>query len=184
MNILKVSKNKPLVDAIANRHPISFMYYGDKNRDVLVGKRQYAEPVAIGISKKGNLMIRCYIEPPTKSKSGYKRSYWRTYLVSGMRGVVVMKSKTFDLTRPLYNGGGDDRTMVTTLFSNEPGADPYRTPKQIQADEKNKQREKDTQISDKIKKSIQDKVKKARGNLSARDKAFIKQQQEKLKRKR
>lgn len=135
-NILKISKNKPIVDAIKNRHPISFMYYGSKDRDVLVGKRQKAEPVALGISKRGNLIVRCYIEPPTKSKSGFNRSNWRTYMVSSMKNIVVNKSKTFNLTRQFYNGGGDDRTMVQTLLSNAVGSDPYKTPAQLAKEKK------------------------------------------------
>jgi hypothetical protein len=129
-NVLKSPGVKDLVTAISNRHPISFMYYGDKNRKVKTGRRIYAEPVALGYSKRNNLIVRCYIEPPTMSTSGYGRSYWRTFLIQFMRSIVVNRSKTFDLNRDLYNGGGDDGSMIRTIFSNQKGAKKTTTPKQ------------------------------------------------------
>lgn len=121
-NVLKSPGVKELVTAISNRHPISFMYYGDKTRKVKTGRRIYAEPVAIGYSKRGNLIVRCYIEPPTMSTSGYGRSYWRTFLIQFMKNITLNRLKQFDLNRDLYNGGGDDGSMVRTIFSNAKGA--------------------------------------------------------------
>ena len=49
--LLKTTKNKPLVDAIVNRHPITFYYSGPrkpKKKSVKAGYRVKAEPVALG----------------------------------------------------------------------------------------------------------------------------------------
>ena len=90
--LLKTSKNKPLVDAIVNRHPITFYYSGPrkpKKKSVKAGYRVKAEPVALGAHKStGNLIVRAYIDDPSASKRGTpskvgkeKANYgWRTFL--------------------------------------------------------------------------------------------------------
>ncbi len=72
-NVLKGTKTKPLVDAIKNRNPISFYYSGPrkpKKDSVKPGNRIKAELVAIGLSKKGNLIVRGFVQPPSVSKKG------------------------------------------------------------------------------------------------------------------
>ncbi len=129
--ILKTTKNKPLVDAIVNRHPITFYYSGPrkpKKKSVKAGYRVKAEPVALGAHKStGNLIVRAYIDDPSASKRGTpskvgkeKSNYgWRTFLASRMSNVEVIKNETFDTIREKYNGGGDDRSMSVTYVSTD-----------------------------------------------------------------
>jgi hypothetical protein len=129
--ILKISRNRPLVDAIVNRHPITFYYTGPrkpKKKSVKAGYRVKAEPVAMGSHKTtGNLLVRAYIDDPSASKRGTpgrvgkeKSNYgWRTFLASRMSRVEVLKDETFDTPREKFNGGGDDKTMGVTYVSTD-----------------------------------------------------------------
>ena len=86
---LKTTQTKPIADAVVNRNPISFMYYGiKKGRDsVKQGKRMNVEPVAIGMSKKGKLLLRAYVPSPNVSKKGFEKTNWRTFQMSNMRNI-------------------------------------------------------------------------------------------------
>lgn len=129
--LLKTTKNKPLVDAIVNRHPITFYYSGPrkpKKKSVKAGYRVKAEPVALGAHKTtGNLLVRAYIDDPSVSKRGTpgkvgkeKSNYgWRTFLASRMSNVQVVKDETFNTIREKYNGGGDDKSMSVTYVSTD-----------------------------------------------------------------
>lgn len=129
--ILKTTKNKPLVDAIVNRHPITFYYSGPrkpKKKSVKAGYRVKAEPVALGAHKTtGNLLVRAYIDDPSTSKRGTpgkvgkeKSNYgWRTFLAARMSNVQVVKNETFNTIREKYNGGGDDKSMSVTYVSTD-----------------------------------------------------------------
>lgn len=129
--ILKTTKNKPLVDAIVNRHPITFYYSGPrkpKKKSVKAGYRVKAEPVALGAHKTtGNLVVRAYIDDPSVSKRGTpgrvgkeKSNYgWRTFLVARMSNVQIVKDETFNTIREKYNGGGDDKSMSVTYVSTD-----------------------------------------------------------------
>lgn len=128
--ILKTTKTKPLVKAIITRNPVTFYYSGPrkpKKNSVKAGYRVKAEAVALGLNKKGNLVLRAYINPPSVSKKGFKNPdgtdnhRWRTFLLVRMSSVQILTNEFFDEPRPLYNGGGDDGLMsvtyVTTDFS-------------------------------------------------------------------
>ncbi len=129
--ILKTTKNKPLVDAIVNRHPITFYYSGPrkpKKKSVKAGYRVKAEPVALGAHKStGNLLVRAYIDDPSTSKRGTpgkvgkeKSNYgWRTFLAARMSNVQVVKDETFNTIREKYNDGGDDKSMSVTYVSTD-----------------------------------------------------------------
>lgn len=129
--ILKTTANKPLVDAIVNRHPITFYYKGPrkpKKNSVKAGYRVKAEPVALGANKhSGNLVLRAYIDDPSVSKRGTpgkvgneKSNYgWRTFRTSRMSGVQILKDETFNTIRDKYNGGGDDKSMSVTYVSTD-----------------------------------------------------------------
>ena len=124
-NILKTSKTKPIVDAIKNRNKISFFYTGPRKPmkdSVKPGKRIDAEVVALGLSKRGNLIVRAYVQPPSVSKKGFDKTGWRTFMVSRMGDLKVSDEK-FDQKRPDYKEG-DDRSMsvtyVTTDWTNKP----------------------------------------------------------------
>ena len=155
-SILKVSSNKILVDAIVNRHPITFYYSGPrkpKKNSVKAGRRIKAELVAMGAQKhSGGLVVRAYIDSPSVSKRGTptavgkeKANYgWRTFLVYRMKNIEVHKNETFNTIREKYNGGGDDKSMsvtyVSTDFSKNPPKPkigdtkkPAKAPKQPEA---------------------------------------------------
>jgi hypothetical protein len=124
-NILRTSKTKPIVDAIKNRNKISFFYTGPKNPkkdSVKPGKRIDAEAIALGLSKRGNLIVRAYVQPPSVSKKGFNKTGWRTFMVGRMSDLRVSDEK-FDQKRPGYKEG-DDRSMtvtyVTTDWTNKP----------------------------------------------------------------
>ena len=124
-NILKTSKTKPIVDAIKNRNKISFYYTGPqkpKRNSVKPGNRIDAEAVALGLSKKGNLVVRAYVKPPSVSKKGFDKTGWRTFMVSRM-GDLKISDEKFDQKRPDYKEG-DDRSMsvtyVTTDWTSKP----------------------------------------------------------------
>ena len=123
-NILKTTKTKPIVDAIKNRKKIDFYYSGPrKGRDsVKSGKRESAELVAIGLSKKGNLIVRAYVDTPSVSKKGFEKTNWRTFMVSRMSDVKISDEK-FDQKRPDYEEGADmsmSVTYVTSDWTNKP----------------------------------------------------------------
>ena len=123
-NILKTTKTKPIVDAIKNRKKIDFYYSGPRNgRDsVKSGKRESAELVAMGLSKRGNLIVRAYVDTPSVSKKGFEKTNWRTFMVSRMSDVKISDEK-FDQKRPDYEEGADmsmSVTYVTSDWTNKP----------------------------------------------------------------
>lgn len=123
-NILKTTKTKPIVDAIKNRKKVDFYYSGPrKGRDsVKQGKRESAELVAIGLSKRGNLIVRAYVDTPSVSKKGFEKTNWRTFMVSRMSDVKISNEK-FDQKRPDYEEGADKSmsvTYVTSDWTNKP----------------------------------------------------------------
>lgn len=120
-SILKTSRTKPIVDAIKNRKPITFMYIGPrkpKKDSVKPGKRIKAEAVAIGLSKKGNLIVRAYVQPPSVSKKGFDKHGWRTFMVSRMSNVQIHDDETFNTQRPEYKSG-DDKSMTVTYVTTD-----------------------------------------------------------------
>jgi hypothetical protein len=124
-NILRTSKTKPIVDSIKNRNKISFYYSGPNKPakdSVKPGKRIDAEAVALGLSKKGNLIVRAYVQPPSVSKKGFDKTGWRTFMVGRMSDLRVSDEK-FDQKRPDYKEGDDNSmsvTYVTTDWTNKP----------------------------------------------------------------
>ncbi len=133
-NILKTSKTQPLVDAIRHRHPITFYYTGPQKPEkerVLPGTRQSGEPVALGLSKKGNLIIRVFVPSPNVSKKGLDKTQWRTFMVSRMSSIKIDDEVTFDEKRPQYKEGDDDSmsvTYVTSDWTHTPEPQPQTEP--------------------------------------------------------
>lgn len=123
-NILGTTKTKPIVDAIKNRNKISFYYSGPKvpkKDSVKSGYRVKAEAVAMGLSKKGNLIVRAYVQPPSTTKTGFGKGGWRTFIVGRMSNVNITDEK-FDSKRPNYKEGDDNSmtvTYVTTDWTNK-----------------------------------------------------------------
>lgn len=133
--LLKVGNNKTLVDAIINRHPITFYYSGPnkpKKKSVKRGYRVKAEPVAMGPhATSGRLLLRAYIDDPSVSKRGTpkkvglkKSNYgWRTFMISRMSRIEIFRNETFNTVRDKYKAGDDDsfsETFVSTDFSVTP----------------------------------------------------------------
>jgi hypothetical protein len=127
-NILKTTKTKPIVGAIQDRHPVTFYYsgpYKPKNDSVKRGTRFEGEPVALGLSKKGNLIVRMFIPSPNVSKKGFDKTSWRTFMVSRMSNVQIVNDKTFE-KRPGYKEGDESKagpmqiTYVTTDWGKKP----------------------------------------------------------------
>ena len=124
-NILKTSKTKPIVDAIKNRKKISFYYTGPqkpKRDSVKPGNRIDAEAVALGLSKKGNLVVRAYVQPPSVSKKGFDKTGWRTFMISRM-GNLKVSDEQFNQKRPDYKEG-DDNLMSVTYVTSDWGKSP------------------------------------------------------------
>lgn len=118
-NVLKTTSNKPIVDAIKNRRKITFDYYGPrkpKKDSVKPGKRIKVEPVAMGLSKKGNLIIRAWVEPPSVTKTGFGKGNWRTFMLSRTKNIQIT-DETFDSKRPQYKEGDDNSMSVTYVTS-------------------------------------------------------------------
>jgi hypothetical protein len=117
-NILKTTKTKPIVDAIKSRKKVDFYYSGPRKgrNSVKSGKRESAELVAIGLSKKGNLIVRAYVDTPSVSKKGFEKTNWRTFMVSRMSDVKISDEK-FDQKRPDYEEGADMSMSVTYVKS-------------------------------------------------------------------
>jgi hypothetical protein len=124
-SILKTTKTKPIVDAIKNRKKITFYYSGPrkpKKDSVKPGYRVKAEVVALGLSKKGNLVMRAYVQPPSTSKKGFAKHGWRTFMLSRMSGTNVT-DEIFNEKRPGYKEGDDNGlsvTYVTTDWTKQP----------------------------------------------------------------
>lgn len=126
---LSGKKTKPLVDAITKRHPVTFYYTGPKTPErerVKPGVRIRAEVVAMGLSKKGNLIVRAYVQPPSVSKKGFNEHGWRTFIVNRMSNINVLEDETFDTKRPDYKEGEESKrgpmvvTYVTTNWDEKP----------------------------------------------------------------
>ena len=111
------SKPKALANAIKKRNPISFFYNGPRNQ-VQAGRRVKVEVVALGVSKKGNMIIRGWVQPPSRSKTGFSKNNWRTFMVSLLTQVEIFDEETFDTKRPGYNDG-DDKSMLTTYVTSD-----------------------------------------------------------------
>jgi hypothetical protein len=124
-SVLKTTRTKPIVDAIKNRKKITFYYSGPrkpKKDSVKAGYRVKAEVVALGLSKKGNLVMRAYVQPPSTSKKGFEKHGWRTFMLSRMSGTNVT-DEIFNEKRPGYKEGDDNGlsvTYVTTDWTKQP----------------------------------------------------------------
>lgn len=118
--VINTTANKPIVKAIKNRNPISFFYNGPrkkKKESVKPGRRIKAEVVAMGLSKKGNLIVRAWVEPPSVSKTGFQKGNWRTFMASRMGSVIIHDDETFENKRPGYKEGNDNSMTVTYVTS-------------------------------------------------------------------
>lgn len=110
------SKRERLIRAIKGRNPVSF-YYNGPREEVLAGRRIKAELVAIGVTKKGNLVVRGWVQPPSISKKGFTDHGWRLFMLDRMSGIQVYEDETFDAKRPGLNQDGDKSLDVVYATS-------------------------------------------------------------------
>lgn len=99
------SKTQPLINAIKKRNTVTFYYSGPikpKKDSVKRGTRYKAEVMALGLTKKGYMAIRAYVQPPSTSKKGFKKHGWRTFLVTRMSNIQINTDEVFDTKRPGY----------------------------------------------------------------------------------
>ncbi len=138
-------KTKPLVDAIKSRNPVTFYYSGPTKPEkdsVKRGVRIRAEIVAMGLSKKGNVIVRAYVQPPSVSKKGYNKTNWRTFIVDRMSNINVLTDETFDTKRPGYKEGAESNrgpmvtTYVTSDWTKTPDVKPKETPPPVKPETK------------------------------------------------
>jgi len=104
--------------AIKNRIPVSFYYRGPSG-EVQSGRRIKVEAVASGLTKKGNLAIRGWVQPPSVSKKGFTEHGWRTFLISRISpgSITMYEDEQFDSKRPQYKEGDDSSFTVTYVTS-------------------------------------------------------------------
>lgn len=132
---LTSKSNRPgsIANAIKKRHPVSFFYNGPRGQ-VQAGKRIKAEMVALGLSKKGNMIVRAWVEPPSRTKSGFEKGHWRTFMVSRMNQIEIFDQETFDQKRPGYKEG-DDNSMSVTYVTSDWSTTPEVRPQEPQQTE-------------------------------------------------
>jgi hypothetical protein len=114
----KTSIRSRIEYAIKNRIPLSFYYKGPSD-EVLSGRRIKVEAVASGLTKKGNLAIRGYVQPPSTSKKGFREHGWRTFLVGRISpgSLTIYEDEQFNEKRPGYKEGNDSAFTVTYVTS-------------------------------------------------------------------
>jgi hypothetical protein len=114
----KNSVRSRLEHAIKNRIPVSFYYKGPSG-EVLPGRRIKVELVASGLTKKGNLAVRGYVQPPSISKKGFTKHGWRTFLVDRIASgsLNIYDDEQFNEKRPGYKEGDDSSFSVTYVKS-------------------------------------------------------------------
>lgn len=113
---------KKITDAIKNRKPISFYYNGPRS-EVKAGRRIRVEPVALGLSKGGNIVVRGWVQPPSESKRGFQKHGWRLFRLDRLSNLIVAEDEQFNMKREKYKEGDDDSmtvTYVTTSWGNNP----------------------------------------------------------------
>jgi len=116
---LSNSSSRPgsIANAVKERHPVSFFYNGPR-KTVQAGKRVKAELVALGLSKKGNMVVRAWVDQPSRSKTGFQKGNWRTFMVGRMNQVEIFDDETFDQKREGYKEG-DDKSMSVTYVTSD-----------------------------------------------------------------
>jgi hypothetical protein len=184
---LRTTQTKPIVDAIKSRNRITFYYTGPRKpqkTSVKPGYRVKAEPVAIGLNKKGNLVLRAWIDNPSQSKRGTpsnvgneKANYgWRTFRINRMSAIQVLKKEIFNQPREKYNGGGDDKSMTVTYVKAKFGTEPEQPQPKVTPTKKAPTVNKQTKDIDKQIAQVQNDYDKVTNDLKANGE-LIKQNQ-------
>lgn len=123
---------KVITDAIKNRRKISFYYNGPtrpRKDSVKPGRRILVEPTTLGLTKKGNLAFKGFVQPPSVTKTGFAKHGWRTFLLNRIHR-LELTDDTFE-RRPDYKDGEDSsfsKIMVTPDFSKKSRINKYDQP--------------------------------------------------------
>lgn len=121
------SRPDAIKNAVINRRRIKFYYAGPrKGKDsVKAGGRYEVEPVAMGLTKKGNMAIRGWVNNTgSVTKTGFEKGQWRTFLLARMHQLDVTDD-IFDEKRPGYKEG-DDSSFKVTYATSDWEKKPYR----------------------------------------------------------
>ena len=105
-----------LQDAISNKFVINFYYKGERKGLVDDGYR-YVEPVAIGVNKHGNTVLRAWLIKGVSRSGKIDPSVvpgWRLFRVDRI-GMVSPTLQKFTVARKVYNA--DDQGMTEVLYS-------------------------------------------------------------------
>jgi predicted DNA-binding transcriptional regulator YafY len=116
--ILEVSSRDQVFDAIKNKRVCVINYNGDEPG----GKGlRVIEPVAFGLSKKGNAVLRAW-DREGASHTAYKGEKplpgWRFFRLDKM-DFIRPTQETFDTPKPDYNPNGDKsmkRVFINAVF--------------------------------------------------------------------
>jgi predicted DNA-binding transcriptional regulator YafY len=116
--ILEVASRDQVSDAIKNKRVCVINYNGDEPG----GKGlRVIEPVAFGLSKKGNAVLRAW-DREGASHTAYKGEKplpgWRLFRLDKM-DFIRPTQETFDTPRPDYNPNGDksmERVFINAVF--------------------------------------------------------------------
>lgn len=114
------SRPDAIKSAVINRRRIVFYYAGPRRgkNSVKAGRRFEVEPVAMGLTKKGNMAIRGWVnDTASTTKTGFEKGQWRTFLLARMHQLDVT-NEIFDEKRPGYKEGDDSSFSVTYATSN------------------------------------------------------------------
>lgn len=125
---------KVITDAIKNRRKISFYYNGPQRPEkirVKPGRRILVDPTTLGLTKKGNLAFKGYVQPPSVTKTGFAKHGWRTFLLNRIHR-LELTDDTFDKQPPGYKPANNDSSFskiyVQTDFSKKPRIHKYDQP--------------------------------------------------------
>lgn len=114
------SRPDAIKSAVVNRRRIKFYYAGPRRgkESVKAGTRYEVEPVAMGLTKKGNMAIRGWVNnTASTTKTGFEKGQWRTFILARMHQLDVT-DEIFDEQRPGYKPGDDGSFSVTYATSN------------------------------------------------------------------
>jgi predicted DNA-binding transcriptional regulator YafY len=116
--ILEVASRDQIFDAIKNRRVCAIYYDGDEpgGRGLRV-----IEPVAYGLTKKGNPVVRAWDKEGASHTSYLGKKPlpgWRFFRVDKMQ-FIRPTQEIFDTPRPNYNPNGDrsmERVFINAVF--------------------------------------------------------------------
>lgn len=116
--ILEVASRDQIMDAIRNRRVCVIYYNGDEPGGL--GLR-VIEPVAYGLTKKGNPVVRAWDREGASHKAYLGKKplpSWRFFRVDKMQ-FIRPTQEIFDTPRPNYNPNGDrsmERVFINAIF--------------------------------------------------------------------